>query len=65
VKGKYYQPISSIAPKLTTTTEIDVDSFKICSFHEFGHADAFRNRIQGAMSLEKKCWDVLQNLAVI
>jgi hypothetical protein len=50
VKGKYYQPISSIAPKLTTTTEIDVDSFKICSFHEFGHADAFRNRIHGAMS---------------
>jgi hypothetical protein len=29
-----FEPITSIAPKLTTTTEIDVDSFKIGSFHE-------------------------------
>jgi hypothetical protein len=28
-------PITSIAPKLTTTTKIDVDFFKIGSFHEF------------------------------
>jgi hypothetical protein len=36
VKGKYFQPITSNAPKITTTTEIDVASFKIGSFHEFG-----------------------------
>jgi hypothetical protein len=34
VKGKYFQPITSIAPKLTTTTEIDVDSIKIGLFNE-------------------------------
>jgi hypothetical protein len=31
-----FQPITSIAPKLTTT-EIDVDSFKIASFHELAN----------------------------
>jgi hypothetical protein len=35
VKGNYFQPITSNAPKITTTTEIDVASFKIGSFHEF------------------------------
>jgi hypothetical protein len=34
--GKYFQPITSIAPKLTTATEIDVYSFgKIGSFHDY------------------------------
>jgi hypothetical protein len=41
VKGKYFQPITSIAPKLTTTTEIDVDSFKIGTFHELVHDSGF------------------------
>jgi hypothetical protein len=36
VKGKYFQPITSNAPKITTTTDIDVASFKIGSFHGFG-----------------------------
>jgi hypothetical protein len=35
VKGKYFQSITSIGPKLTTSTEIGVDSFKIGSFYEF------------------------------
>jgi predicted transcriptional regulator with HTH domain len=33
MKGKNFQPITSIAPKLTTTTD---DTFKILSFHELG-----------------------------
>jgi hypothetical protein len=41
VKGKYFQPITSIAPKLTTTTEIDVDSFYEFEKNTFSDPEVF------------------------
>jgi hypothetical protein len=64
VKGKYFPPITSIAPKLTTTTEIDVDSSKICSIHEFDHG-CLPEPHPWCDVVVKKSWEVSQNLAVI